>query len=518
MNIIYLTTEAVPLAKTGGLADVCGTLPIEVASRGHQTALIMPAFRSVYESGLSIEPTDISFAVSLSGQRLMGCRVLQTRLPNSEVPVWLIDQPQYFDRAGLYGDANGDYPDNAERFIFFCRAAMITIERMGWSVDMVHCNDWQTGLVPALMKAESKRWSWIRKAPTPSKQPLALGNLAADDADPGTRSVMTIHNLAYQGVFPKASFPMIGLDWKHFNQDEFEYYDQLNFLKTGLVTADAITTVSPKYAEEIRTLQYGCGLDAILRGASDRVTGIINGIDQVEWDPSNDPLLTHCFDVNSWQDGKPRNKIALQKRFSLDQSESVPLIGLVGRLASQKGWDLILPVLRQHLIEQRPTQWVVLGSGDPSIEWQLNELASRYAGQLGLHIGFSNELAHQIEASSDLFVMPSHYEPCGLNQLYSLRYGTVPIVTATGGLADTVVDCSPESIKNGTASGFHLRDHSARSLDLAIGQALNIRYHETQQWKQIVETGMRQDWSWAVSAKKYVDVYAKTVALKPRLT
>ena len=328
VNIIYLTTEAVPLAKTGGLADVCGTLPVEVAALGHQTAVIMPAFRSIHESGLPIQPTGISFAVSLSGQRLMGCRVLQTHLPGSEVPVWLIDQPQYFDREGLYGDRHGDYLDNAERFIFFCRAAMMTIQRMGWTVDIVHCNDWQSGLVPALMKAESKRWSWIRKPPTPSNQPLAKGNRSPPDADPGTRSVMTIHNLAYQGIFPKESYPMIGLDWKHFHQDEFEYFDQLNFLKTGLITADGITTVSPTYAKEIRTSEHGFGLEDILRGASSRITGIINGIDQAEWDPANDPFLPHHYDVNSWQSGKSINKNALQKRFLLEQDSSVPLIGL----------------------------------------------------------------------------------------------------------------------------------------------------------------------------------------------
>lgn len=498
MNIVYLTTEAVPFAKTGGLADVCGTLPARIADLGHQAAVIMPAFRSVHQAGVPIKTTNISFAIPLGPEniagsgKLIGARLLTTTLPDSNVPVWLIDQPQYFDRDSLYGTPAGDYPDNAERFIFFCRAAMQVIERMGWAVDIVHCNDWQTGLVPAFIKAESDRWSWI---------------------GPQTKSIMTVHNLAYQGQFNKSVFPMTGLDWRHFNKDEFEYYDQVNFLKTGLVTADRITTVSPRYSLEIRTPQQGCGLNEVLSTASDRVTGIINGIDINVWNPKRDPHLIANFDVDDWQAGKSLNKIALQHHFGMQESRDVPLIGLVGRLASQKGWDMILPVLRRHLAEKRPTQWVVLGSGEEQYEEELRELAQEYPGQFGLHVGFSDKLAHQIEAASDVFVMPSHYEPCGLNQLYSLRYGTVPVVTPTGGLADTVVDCTEESIKLGTASGFYVESMDADGLDAAIGRAMQTRYHQPEVWSQMVVTGMNQDWSWTHSAKEYVKLYEETLTL-----
>ncbi|MEM8666238.1 MAG: glycogen synthase GlgA [Planctomycetota bacterium] len=490
MNIVYLSSEAVPFAKTGGLADVCGTLPSRVAAMGHQTAVIMPAFRSVRHAEVDVATTDDSFAVSMSPRKLVGCRLLTSRLPEGDVPVWFIDQPQYFDRESLYGTSSGDYPDNAERFAFFCRAALQAIERIGWSIDIVHCNDWQTGLIPALMTAQPRRWM-KRSA-----------------------SVFTIHNLAYQGQFPKDSFQYTGLDWKHFNPNEFEYYDQLNYLKTGIVTADAVTTVSPRYSQEIRTPKHGCGLDGVLESVSDRLAGITNGIDRNVWDPSTDTKLPAKYDIQNWREGKQLNKRSLQQQFNLEVSDEVPLIGLVGRLADQKGWDVILPVLRWHLSENRPTQWIVLGSGDARYEHELHALREQFPGRFALHVGFSDELAHQIEAGSDIFVMPSHYEPCGLNQLYSLRYGAVPVVTPTGGLADTVVDCTDQSIADETATGFYVRSLDPESLDDAIGRALRIRYHHPIVWDQIVTTGMSQDWSWKNSAAQYTSLYAETLALK----
>lgn len=503
MNIVYLTTEAVPFAKTGGLADVCGALPARISALGHRAAVVMPAFQSIRKAGVPIESTDISFALPMNQQRLIGCRLLKSRLPDSDVPVWFIDQPQYFDRPTLYGTSEGDFPDNAERFAFFCRAAIAAIGRIGWTVDIVHCNDWQTGLVPALMRAN-------RSAGAATKTGGGLQSAA---------SVLTIHNLAYQGNFSKQAFEWTGLDWNHFNANEFEYYDQLNFLKTGIVTADMVTTVSPRYAQEIRTPQHGCGLNQVLDGVADRLSGIINGIDRAVWDPATDSNLSANFDSTTWHQGKSANKLALQQQFGLEQSDDVPLIGLVGRLADQKGWDFILPVLRAHLHENRPTQWIVLGSGDRGIEQALVQLAGDYPNRFALHVGFSDKLAHQIEAGSDLFVMPSHYEPCGLNQLYSLRYGTVPIVTPTGGLSDTVVDCTELTLADRTATGFHLRsqhesgwDESA--LDEAIGRALHMRYHDKDAWAQLVQTGMSQDWSWRHSAKEYEALYERTRSMR----
>ncbi|WP_146518161.1 glycogen synthase GlgA [Stieleria varia] len=495
MNIVYLTTEAVPFAKTGGLADVCGTLPWKVAELGHRAAVIMPAFRSIHSSGIEVETTDVSFAVPMSDRKLVGARLLKSTLPYGDVPVWFIDQPQYFDRDGLYGDRSGDYADNAERFTFFCRAALTAIARIGWAVDVLHCNDWQTGLIPALIKSAPNVFPWVRNAAT----------------------VMTIHNMAYQGQFPASAFSWTGLDWSYFRHESFEFYGNLNFLKAGLATADQITTVSPRYAQEIQTPQHGCGLDGVLGSGHDHVTGITNGIDPTIWDPANDSKIEHPYDTTDWQSGKTANKVSIQRRFDLKLSREVPLIGLVGRLAEQKGWDLILPVLRWHLEQGRPTQWVVLGSGDPRVEFELSSLAKEFGDQFGLHVGFDEALAHQIEAASDLFLMPSHYEPCGLNQLYSLRYGAVPVVTETGGLADTVVDCNEETLADRTATGFYLHEVSPVGLDDAIGRALQLRYHDPKKWEQIVLTGMNQDWSWRKSACQYVELYDRAVSLKQGL-
>ncbi|MCO8124525.1 glycogen synthase GlgA [Stieleria sp. TO1_6] len=492
MNIVYLTTEAVPFAKTGGLADVCGTLPREVAALGHRCAVIMPAFRSVFRAGMEIESTDISFAIPMSPKKLIGGRLLKSRLPDSNVSVWFIDQPQYFDRESLYGDSSGDYPDNAERFAFFCRAALAAIARIDMPVDVVHCNDWQSGLVPALIRA-------------------------APDANPqlkGAATLMTIHNMAYQGNFAAGSFPWTGLDWSFFNHESFEFYGQLNFLKTGIATADHVTTVSPRYAMEICTPQHGCGLNGVLESKGSRVTGITNGIDTTIWNPATDVKIPVPFDPSNWQLGKAGNKQALQAEFGLESSADVPMIGLVGRLADQKGWDLILPVIETHVREGRPTQWMILGSGDKRIEQDLQRLAAEAPQQVAAHIGFDDALAHRIEAGSDLFVMPSHYEPCGLNQLYSLRYGTIPVVTATGGLADTVVDTNPETLANQTATGFYVYDFSPRGLDQAIGRALHLRYHEKKNWENLVGRAMAADWSWRKSASQYLELYDNAVSLK----
>lgn len=491
MNIVFLTSEVVPFAKTGGLADVCGALPIEVSRLGHRCSIIMPAFRGVERSGIDIQPTDISFAIPLSADKLVGGRLLHAKLGGSEVDVWLIDQPQYFDRPALYGESGFDYHDNGERFTFFCRAAIAAMLRLEQAPDVVHCNDWQSGLAPLLLKSNPK--------------------LAQQLGFPV--SVMTIHNMAYQGVFPAELFPLSGLDWNDFHSD-CEFYGQVNFLKAGLNAADFITTVSPRYAKEIQTPQHGCGLDGVLSARQGRVVGITNGIDVEVWDPSSDVKLPMRYDSEHWQFGKVGNKRSLQEEFGLELNDDVPMIGLVGRLAEQKGWDLILPVIKQHVQEQRPTQWIILGSGDPWVEYELKKLCEQAPQQVAAHIGFHDALAHRIEAGSDLFVMPSHYEPCGLNQLYSLRYGTVPVVTATGGLADTVVDASDENVANQTATGFHLPEKTPQGLDQAIGRALNMRHHQKKNWQDLVLRGMRKDSSWRKSAAQYQALYEEAVSLK----
>lgn len=538
LNIVYLTTEAVPFAKTGGLADVCGTLPSVVAAAGHRCAVIMPAFDSIYRTEIPIEPTDVSFAIQMSKDKLVGGRLLRSRLPCGTVPVFFVDQPQYFGRANLYGDASGDYPDNAERFIFFCRAAIEIMKRFNAPIDVIQCNDWQTAIVPALLHAGSdddglmphdsddssrqiidfapEAASFTSSVESSNDAPGNADQSRAPRLSGNTPTVLSIHNLAYQGGFPADQFPWTGLSWSRFRSESFEFYGSLNFLKTGVVTADQVCTVSPTYAQEIKTPLHGCGLDPILRSLGDRVTGIINGIDTAVWNPETDRHLIRNYDADTWAKGKVENKLALQAEVGLPQDPDVPLIGLVGRLADQKGWDLILPVLRQHLVQHRPTQWAVLGSGNPSIENELRWLSDQYDHQLAAYIGFSDALAHRIEAASDVFLMPSRYEPCGLNQLYSLRYGTVCVVTATGGLADTIVDANPDTIVDGTATGFKVRSYDAPSLDRAIGEALRIRYHEPEIWKKIVATGMKSDWSWRKSANQYVELYARTISLKRR--
>ena len=491
MNIVYFSSEAIPFAKTGGLADVCGTLPREVASQGHRCTVIIPAFESIRRAGCAIETTDLSFAIPMAPGKLIGGRLLKSKLPDSNVDVLMIDQPQYFDRPSLYGDANGDYPDNAERFAFYCRAALVALERLGEKVDILHCNDWQTGLIPGLIDADPDRYPMVKDA----------------------ASIMTIHNMAYQGQFAAGAFPLTGLDWSHFTHESFEFYGHLNFLKAGIAACDFVTTVSPRYAMEIQTPHHGCGLDGVIASRGGRVFGITNGIDTSVWNPETDPKLPARFGIGNWRQGKLANKHSLQQEFGLELSDETPMIGLVGRLAEQKGWDLILPVIARHVREGRPTQWMILGSGSPQIESDLRQLAIDAPKQIAVHVGFHDSLAHRIEAASDLFVMPSHYEPCGLNQLYSLRYGTVPVVTPTGGLADTVVDATPETISNQTATGFHLTENSPQGLDDAIGRALHMRFHEKKNWEDLVHRGMAADWSWRKSASQYVELYENATAL-----
>lgn len=511
LDIVFLSTEAVPFAKTGGLGDVCGALPATLASRGHNVSLIMPAFSSIHASGIAIRKTNISFAVEMR-RRVIGARLLVADLPGvvatGDVPpgkarVYFIDQPLFYDRPGLYGDGSGDYSDNCERFAFFCRAALLAIARLQTNVDIVHCNDWQTGLVPAYMALRFESHAWMERA----------------------KSVFTIHNLAYQGQFWHWDFPLTGLDWQHFTPAALEFYGGINFLKAAVQFADRLTTVSPTYAQEIQTPLHGCGLDPLLRARSSVLSGIINGIDGDAWNPATDRFLklsnppaiddaSRCrgnYDVTNWQQGKAIQKRRLQDEFGLDRDAEIPLVGLVGRLADQKGWDLIIEVLGRHLKQNRPVQWAILGTGEKRYHIALTELAERYPRQFGLRLAFSDAVAHLIEAAADIFLMPSRYEPCGLNQMYSLRYGTVPVVTATGGLVDTVIDATPENLAAGTATGFQIADFSADQLDQVLGEALRIRYHEPQTWRKIVETGMRQDWSWRQVASQYEQLYAKTV-------
>jgi len=450
----------------------------------------MPGYRRALHCGLPIEPTQIGFTIPMAG-RHVACRILRTQLPNSNVDVYLVDQPQYFDRDALYGDTQGDYRDNCERFAFFSRSVVHAIEQMDMRPDIVHCHDWQTGLIPAYMATGTGDYAWTREA----------------------ASIMTVHNLAYQGRFWHYDMVHTGLDWKYFNWKQMEFYGDLCFLKTGLIFSDMLTTVSPTYAAEIRSPEHGCALDGVLRERGNDLVGIVNGVDYQVWNPATDKFLPKTYDVTSWQAGKRACKQQLRQQLGLAETDAV-LIGIVSRLASQKGWDLIIPLMHRWLEAGKSVQWAVLGTGEEPIEQELSRLAHHHPTQLAARLEFSEELAHRIEAASDIFLMPSRYEPCGLNQLYSLRYGTVPVVHATGGLVDTVTEANPENLAQGIATGFAFHGYRFDELEHTLDRAMDVCRTEASMWGKLVENGMRQDWSWQRSARQYSQLYAQTVAHK----
>ena len=478
MNILYATSEAVPFAKTGGLADVSNSLPKALARLGNTVRVVLPAYRQAFQSGQEITDLQTEIAVPV-GDKIVKGNLFESRIPNSDVQVILIQNDHYFDRESLYNENGRDYTDNCERFIFFSRAVMELISVMQWDIDILHTNDWQTGLVPAYLEI------FYRDRPLYSK----------------IATLHTIHNLAYQGVFWHWDMPLTGIDWKYFTFDKIEFHGKLNLLKTGLVFAKGITTVSPRYAQEIQTPQYGCAMESVLQYRKDSLRGILNGICTEAWNPGTDPFIAAPFTAEDVFEKKPICKAALQKEMGLEENPKVPLLGVVGRLAEQKGIDLILKTVPAW-IRNRNAQYCFLGTGDPDIEGQLTELQTKFPGNVAVRLMFSNELAHKIEAGSDMFLMPSRYEPCGLNQMYSQLYGTVPIVHETGGLADTVVDANEETIANGTASGFSFVGKSAHEFSLTLWRALHCFHERPEVWRQIMLTCMKQDWSWTRSARQ----------------
>jgi starch synthase len=414
--------------------------------------------------------------------------LLRSSMPGVDVPVYLVQQDQYFDRDHLYGADGKDYPDNCERFVFFSRAVLEAVRLLDLKVDVIHANDWQTGLVPAYLKIEYHNLPLYRRI----------------------ASLLTIHNLSYQGQFWHWDMLLTGLDWKYFNWRQMEFHGKLNLLKTGMVFADSISTVSPRYAVEIQSNPLGCGLEGVLQFRRDALSGILNGIDPHEWNPAADPHLAVHYDGASVARGKPICKAALQSELGLPQRPDVPLIGLVGRLTDQKGFDLVAEVM-QRWLQTTDAQWVILGTGEPKYHKLLDGLAKRFSQKAVLRLEFSNPLAHRIEAGADMFLMPSHFEPCGLNQLYSLRYGTVPVVRATGGLADTIVGYDEQTAASGQANGFSFHDYSALALSETLQHACDV-YRKKDVWSRLISVGMAQDWSWTRSAKQYVELYQATMA------
>lgn len=481
-KILFAASEAHPLMKTGGLADVAGSLPVALKSLRQDVRLVVPAYRDVLARAgklTLVNPALAGFSEPV--------RIMEGKLPGSSVKVWLVDAPAWFDRAGnpYLGPDGKDWPDNAQRFALFANAvAAVARNQAGldWQPDVVHCNDWQCGLIPAL--------------------------LAQDATRPAT--VFTIHNLAYQGLFPADTFVTLELPPTLWSPEGLEFYGGLSFIKGGLVYADMLSTVSPNYAREILTPEYGCGLEGLLSHRAGRLVGILNGVDYHEWDPQRDTLIAQPYSARDLS-GKAANKAALQARVGLPVAPEIPVIGLIGRLVEQKGVDLLLASLPEVL--QQPVQVVMLGSGEKRFEAAFADLMAHHPQQLAVQIGFNEGLAHLIESGADMFVMPSRFEPCGLNQIYSLRYGTVPIVRRTGGLSDTVVDATPDNLNSGSATGIVFDEASAPALLAAFQRAL-VLYWQPLVWQQVIRAGMRQDFSWRRSAKHYLELYRQALAFK----
>lgn len=474
-KILFVSSEVHPLIKTGGLADVAGSLPIALAELDQEVRIIIPKYHALqldqvveYRCTIRINNLDVN--------------ILETKLSGTNVVIWLVDHPAYYDVPGNpYTDEFGNsWANNAERFSLFCRVAVEVSQNrahLDWKADIVHCNDWQSGLVPALLTMEPHRPS----------------------------TVFTIHNMAYQGLFPESTYHELNLPGQLWHPGALEFHELLSFIKGGIACADHITTVSPNYALEIQTAEYGYGLEGLLHHRHHELDGIINGIDIDVWNPEADDRIPQNYSIATLNK-KASNKTALQKEYSLPVNTSIPLIGLIGRLVDQKGIDLVIDCL-DSLVEY-PVQFVLLGSGDKGFEHRLKNLSYLHPDKISVTIGYNEDLAHLIEAGADMFLMPSRFEPCGLNQLYSQRYGTLPIVRKTGGLADTVVDALPETIASKTASGFVFEEPSVGALLETIKRAL-LLYSNKRTWVQLQKNAMRKDFSWRQSAQQYLDLYNK---------
>lgn len=495
MRIVLASSEAVPFSKTGGLADVCGALTKALSQSGHQVWLITPHYPqarlTVDGGGPEIHDPQVTITAPVAGNPVTA-RLLWSRLPGCDAAVLLIDEPRYFDRPGLYQHNGADYKDNCERFVFFSRAALETSRRLLLRPDIIHAHDWQTGLVPALLDVEGRRDPVLAQA----------------------ASVFTIHNLSFQGKFWHWDMLLTGLDWKYFNWRQMESFGYLNLLKTGITFADLITTVSPTYAREIQTPEFGCGLQGVLANRRDDLVGILNGVDTEVWNPQTDPHLPRNYGPDDFAAGKAVCKGHLQQRLGLTQRSEVPLFAMVSRMTDQKGFDLITGCAEEIL--QMDLQLVFLGTGELRHETALQQLSWKYPGRVSVTIGFDEPLSHQIEAGADAYLMPSLYEPCGLNQMYSLIYGTVPIVRAVGGLADSVVDATPENLAAGTANGFTFTAYNSGALAEQVRRAVGV-FHDTPTWHALIRNGMRRDFSWKHSAAEYVDVYRRALARRNRV-
>jgi len=478
MRILLASSEVHPYSKTGGLADMVGALAKTLAHAGHRVGVVTPLYAGIRERFPQLKRLDLPLELELGPQRV--CAETWSLDPVERMTVYFVDQPAFYERADLYQAEGADYPDNAERFVFFSKAAAHLALHLPWAPEVLHVHDWQAGVAALLVQHQRK--------------------VAGPGTTPGV--CLTIHNLAYQGLFPAAKYALTNLPWDYFTPSGVEFYGQLSCLKAGIVYADVITTVSPRYAREITTEEMGCGLDGLLRLRNSSLMGILNGVDYEEWNTASDGYLKHPYTANDLS-GKAANKLELQKEFGLPVDASIPLFGNVGRLAEQKGVEIMLGALEEMLNAR--LQFVMVGSGAPAFQRAYRDLARRYPSQAAVRIGFDEGLSHRIEAGCDFFLMPSRFEPCGLNQMYGLRYGTIPIVRATGGLDDTVVDIREDPHK---ANGIKFGDPSAPALAKGIRKALAL-YETPELFQFFRANAMAADFSWNRTVAEYLKAYEK---------
>ena len=472
MRILFVASEGLPFSKTGGLADVVEALPKALVAQGREVAVLLPRYRGTKTTAVVMPSLTIPL-----GARLRFPAIAEGA-SQSGVRYFFVDDPAYFDRDGLYGGSAGDYPDNAERYSEFCRAA-IEIAKHVWPPDVIHCHDWQTGLVPLLLRTSYADDPLVKDIPV----------------------VFTIHNMGYHGTFGREVLERAGIPSVLFHPGALEFFGNVNFLKAGLLFSDYLTTVSKKYAEEIQTPEFGYGLDGVARGRRDRLVGILNGVDYTAWNPEKDKFIAAKYSAKDLS-GKQVCKQDLLQAYELPAEHlSRPVIGIVSRFADQKGFDLIAE--RAHELMREDLLLIVLGTGDRRYEDLFRSLAAAYPGRVGVKIAYDNAIAHKIEAGADMFLMPSRYEPCGLNQIYSLKYGTVPIVRATGGLDDTI---ETFDLEHGTGTGFKFGEYSGAALVYAVRQALH-HFSDERIWKRIQLNGMAKDFSWKGPAAEYAKLY-----------
>ena len=487
MRILLASSEVHPYSKTGGLADMVGALAKTLAQAGHEVGLVTPLYGWIREKTPTLERLDWQMRLPLGGRPVSG--EVWTLRPDERLTIYFVGHAGFFERGSLYQERGVDYPDNAERFIFFSKAVTHLARYLPWRPEMVHANDWQTGLVPLFVRHQAAREGWVNPP----------------------RTCLTIHNVAYQGVFEAGRYALTNLPRDYFRVDGLEFHGRMNCLKAGIVFADAIITVSPRYAREITTEEFGCGLDGVLRKRQEALTGILNGVDYEEWNTTRNPFLKHPYSLDDLT-GKTAEKQDLQREFGLPVSPKTPLFGSITRLTEQKGMEIQLAALEEMLAGG--VQFLLLGSGATHLEDAYRRLAARFPAKVGIRIGFDQALSHRIEAGCDFFLMPSRFEPCGLNQMYSQRYGTIPIVRATGGLDDTVVDATENAQR---ATGIKFTEHSARALAKGIRKALAL-YACPETLHHYRRNGMTADFSWERTQDAYVAVYSKACSLTEKLS